>query len=183
MKLRLRRWISKYPETLPASFIAVCFVYFFTRHSGIGISPDSVMYASAAGHLRSHFSFTDFNGMPLVDFPAGYPAWLALFSLIFPGSLLSMAPWLNGALFIGILFLTHLIWKEQNKKTGIFSVLFLLLLACSPCLIEVYTMLWSETVFLFLILLFLVILKYYFETPSPGNLGLLVLVAAIAFVT
>ncbi|MDE3253936.1 MAG: hypothetical protein KGO92_14115 [Bacteroidota bacterium] len=183
MKLRLRRWVSNNPETLPATLIAVCFVYFFTRHSGIGISPDSVMYASAAGHLRTDFSFTDFNGMPLVDFPAGYPSWLALFSMIFPGSLLSMANWLNGALFVGVLLLTQLIWKEQNKTTGIISSLFLLLLACSPCLIEVYTMLWSETVFLFLILLFLVNLKYYLENPTTRNLGLLALVTALACIT
>ncbi|MDE3251690.1 MAG: hypothetical protein KGO92_02715, partial [Bacteroidota bacterium] len=138
MKQRLRRWASNIPETLPATLIAVCFVYLFTRHSGIGISPDSVMYASAAGHLRDGLSFTDFNGMPLVDFPAGYPSCLALFSMLFPGSLLSMANWLNGALFVGVLLLTQLIWKEQNKTTGIISSLFLLLLACSPCLIEVY---------------------------------------------
>lgn len=183
MKLRLRRWVSKYPDTIPAACIAVCFVYFFTRHSGIGISPDSVMYESAAGHLRTNFSFTDFNGMPLVDFPAGYPAWLALCSIIFQGSVLSIAPWLNGILFIGILFLTNLIWKEQNQKAGFFSGLFLMLLACSPCLIEVYTMLWSETIFLFLILLFLVLLKYYFENHSLRRLGLLACVAAFAFVT
>ncbi len=183
MNLRLRRWMSEYPGTLPASFVAGCFVYYFTRHSGIGISPDSVMYEAAAGHLRTNFSFTDFNGIPLVDFPVGYPAWLALFSFVFHSSVLSIVPWINGGLFIGVLFLTGFIWKEQNQQKGIFTVLLLLLLACSPCLIEVYTMLWSETVFLFLTLLFPVVLKYYFEDYSLRRLWFPVLVTAIAFVT
>jgi hypothetical protein len=55
-------FISKHWDALIASIVASAFIYFFTRHSGIGISPDSVNYESAATNIRDHFSFTDFNG-------------------------------------------------------------------------------------------------------------------------
>jgi len=56
-------------------------------------------------------------------------------------------------------------------------------LACSPCLLEVYSMVWSETLFIFLILLFITAFRNYQVSHSVSRLLLAGLVVAIAFVT
>jgi hypothetical protein len=57
------------------------------------------------------------------------------------------------------------------------------LIACSPCLLEIYAMLWSETLFIFLTLLFIVLLKNYFRSYRTSALFFAAIIAAIAFVT
>lgn len=176
-------FISKHWDALIASIVASAFIYFFTRHSGIGISPDSVNYESAATNIRDHFSFTDFNGLPLVDFPLGYPSFLAFISWITGITVLQLAPVLNCFLFSGVILLTSIIIAGYQKTSHIYKAGMLALLACSPCLLEVYSMLWSETIFIFLILLFIVSLHNYFRTQRTFHLVLVALIAALAFVT
>ena len=58
--------------------ISVAFVLYATAH-GVGITPDSVSYASSAQSFASSFSFTQFDGLPLTLFPPGFPAVLGVF--------------------------------------------------------------------------------------------------------
>lgn len=176
-------FISKHWDALIASIVASAFIYFFTRHSGIGISPDSVNYESAATNIRDHFSFTDFNGLPLVDFPLGYPSFLAFISWITGITVLQLAPVLNCFLFSGVIILTSIIIACYQKTSHVYKAGILALLACSPCLLEVYSMLWSETIFIFFILLFIVSMYNYFCTQRVFHLILVALIAALAFVT
>jgi hypothetical protein len=175
--------ISKHWEAAVASIAACTFIYLFTRASGIGISPDSVNYESAASNIRNHFSFTDFNGHPLVDFPLGYPSFLALVSWITGISVLHVAPVVNCFLISGIIFLTSIIIDSFQHRSKWYKIAILSLIACSPCLLEIYAMLWSETLFLFLTLLFIVLLKNYFGTYSAVSLLPAALVVAVALVT
>ena len=183
MKPALIIFISKHWDALLASITIGVFLYFFTRHSGIGISPDSVVYESTATNIRHHFSFTDFNGLPLVDFPLGYPSFLAFTMLLTGLPVLSIAPFINCLLFSGSLLLTSIIISGHQKRSSIYKICFLAALACSPCLLEVYSMLWSETLFIFLILLFIVALRNYQVSHSCSRLLLAALVATLAFVT
>ncbi len=176
-------FISKHWDALIASIVASAFIYFFTRHSGIGISPDSVNYESAATNIRDHFSFTDFNGLPLVDFPLGYPSFLAFVSWITGIPVLQLAPVLNCFLFSGVIILTSVVIAGYQKTSHVYKACILALLACSPCLLEVYSMLWSETVFIFLIMLFIVSLHNYFRTQYGFHLILVALIVALALVT
>ncbi|MEO8174802.1 MAG: hypothetical protein ABI581_17020 [Sediminibacterium sp.] len=176
-------FVSKHWDALIASIAASAFIYFYTRHSGIGISPDSVNYESAATNIRDHFSFTDFNGAPLVDFPLGYPSFLALICRITGITVLQLAPILNCVLFSGVIILTSIIIDGYQKTSHIYKACILALLACSPCLLEIYSMLWSETFFLFLILLFIALFRNYFRTQRIFHLILVALVVAVAFVT
>jgi hypothetical protein len=100
--------------------------------SGIGISPDSVNYESAASNIRNHFSFTDFNGRPLVDFPLGYPSFLAFISWITGVSVLHVAPVVNCFLISGVIFLTSIIIDSFQHKSKIYKIAILSLIACSP---------------------------------------------------
>jgi hypothetical protein len=170
-------------DAVIASIAGCLFIYFFTRHSGIGISPDSVMYESAATNIRSHFSFTDFNGVALVDFPLAYPSLLAFLSFISGATVLHLLPLLNGFLFSGVIILTSVIIAGFKPTSSLYKTCFLALIACSPCLLEVYSMLWSETLFIFLILVFVIAMRGYFKDHSIRNLLVVALVAAIAFDT
>lgn len=183
MKSVITIFIAKYWAALLASSVACAFLYFFTRHSGIGISPDSVMYQSAAVNIRNHFSFTDFNGLPLVDFPLGYPSFLALAILLTGFTVLPMALFINCLLLSGVILLTGFIIRGYQKTSSLYKICFLAALACSPCLLEVYSMLWSETLFLFLILLFIVSFRNYQLSHNTSRLLIVALVVAIALVT
>jgi len=183
MKFSPSIFFSKHWDALLASVVACIFISLFTRHSGIGISPDSVVYLSAANNIRDHFSFTDFNNLPLVDFPLGYPSLLALISFLTRSSVINTVPVLNCFLFSGVIILTSVIIQGYQKTSALYKACFLALLACSPFLLEIYSMLWSETLFLFLILLFVVLMRHYFRTYDVFNLLWVSIVVAVALVT
>ncbi len=183
MKQAFSIFLSKHWDALLASVAACLFIYYYTLHSGIGISPDSVMYQTTAINIQSHFSFTDFNGVPTVDFPLGYPCFLALFSWISRLTVLQLVPVLNAALFSGVIILTSIIIEGYQNRSSLYKILILAALACSPCLLEVYSMLWSETLFIFLSLLFVVAYRNYFRSRSYLQLLLVASIAAMAFVT
>jgi hypothetical protein len=182
MKPSFSIFISKHWDAVLASVAACIFISLFTRHSGIGISPDSVAYLSTATNIREHFLFTDFNGLPLVDFPLGYPIWLAKISFLSGVPVIKIVPALNCILFTGVILFTSLILAGYKKTTPFYKACFLALLVCSPFLLEVYAMLWSETLFLFLIMLFIVALYRYLKTYRLYSLLLVAAIGAVAFV-
>lgn len=183
MRPSISKFFVNHWDALLASAAACAFIYFFTRHSGIGISPDSVSYISTATNIREHFSFTDFNGLPMVDFPLGYPSFLALSILLTGLTPLQTVPVINAFLFCGVIILTSVIIQGYGQKSSFYKIFFLAVLACSPCLLEVYSMLWSETLFLFLVLLFVVAVRNYFRTHGTGRLLLMALIVSVACVT
>ncbi len=183
MKQAFSIFLTKHWDALLASVAACLFIYYYTLHSGIGISPDSVMYQTTAINIQSHFSFTDFNGLPTVDFPLGYPSFLAFFAWISGLTVLQVVPFLNAALFSSVIILTSIIIEGYQNTSSFYKALILAALACSPCLLEVYSMLWSETLFIFLGLLFAVAYRHYFRSHSYRQLLVVACIAAVAFVT
>lgn len=183
MKQAFSIFLTKHWDALLASIAACTFIYYYTLHSGIGISPDSVMYQTTAINIKNHFSFTDFNNLPTVDFPLGYPCFLALSAWVSGLPVLQIVPFLNACLFSGVIILTSVIISGYRQTSPLYKILILAALACSPCLLEVYSMLWSETLFIFLALLFVVAWRSYLNSHSYAKLLLAASVAALAFVT
>jgi hypothetical protein len=64
-----------------------------------------------------------------------------------------------------------------------FRVVVLSILVTSTCLWEVYEMLWSETLFIFLVILFLLVWPWYAKRKGMIALFVFALIAALAFVT
>lgn len=176
-------FLRRHWDALLASVAACVFVYLFTRLSGIGISPDSVHYESTASHIRNHFSFTDFNDEPLVNFPVGYPFFLALLSWLSRTTVLQLAPVLNALLLSGLIFSTSILLNGFREMNRWYKAAILSLIACSPCLLEIYAMLWSETLFLFLTGLALVAFYCYGSRPDLRNVFFAGIVVAVACVT
>ncbi|MGL1797806.1 hypothetical protein ACSTIM_23480, partial [Vibrio parahaemolyticus] len=61
MKEKLNRIFVPYADAWLTSTLASFLIFLFTRHSGIGLSPDSIAYLSTAEHIAQSFSFTDFS--------------------------------------------------------------------------------------------------------------------------
>ena len=123
MKKIIYKLFIHYWDALLASSIAFTFILLFTKHSGVGVSPDSVKYLSAANNIATHFSFTDYTNTPFVLFPLGYPIFLALIQFLFPTSIAQILPVVNGLLFAGIIFMTdHIVQKifPTNKINELF---------------------------------------------------------------
>ncbi len=144
------------------SFI-VFFLGFFLvllRAPKIGLSPDSIVYLSTARNLFAHGNFHSFDGEWLTDFPSGYPIFLSLLMLLTRIDLISSGLVVNGLLF-GLL---NVICLQQAKNSGLpyyLKWLYSVLILFSVALLQIYGMLWSETLFIFCIAVFLVIAQGY----------------------
>ena len=94
--------LSKNLDSLLAALIGFFLVQIFSRHSGIGVSPDSVTYIAATRHMVSGIGFVSFDNLPVVDFPFAYPFFLTVISFLKRLDTLHFGPWLNGIL-LGVL--------------------------------------------------------------------------------
>jgi hypothetical protein len=94
-----------------------------------------------------------------------------------------VVPLLNAFLFSGVIILTSIIIEGYQNRSSLYKILILAALACSPCLLEVYSTLWSETLFIFLGLLFAVAYRSYFRSHGYLQLLIIACIVAVAFVT
>lgn len=165
--LRLLR--LKHIDTIIAAFAGFIIIYAFTRHSGIGVSPDSVVYLSAARNIHAHGAFVDFDNRPLVIFPLLYPIFLSSVMFITTLDPMSFAPIMNALLFALLIYISGRMMERFVNHSRWYQQIALFTLTLSPCLLEIYSMLWSETLFLFLLLLFIIFLNRYLKFPSFKN--------------
>ncbi len=179
----LSPFFKKNTDSILAAFAGAFIIWMFTRHSGIGISPDSVYYSIAAESLRQQGTLTDFNHHPVVEFPALYPLFLASLQLVSGQSLLTIAPVLNALLFAIILLLSGWMMEQFSFRGRLLKIGILSILVFSPSLLELYSMLWSETVFILLLLLFFIALRRYLLSPTLQNICAAACFAALACVT
>src|ERR1700744_4067797 len=149
-------------------FYAIYEIY--TSYSGIGISPDSIMYASTAQNIAQHGNLLTFNGGPIVFFPIFYPVFLSIILFITRVNTVAAAPVINSILFCGVIFMSGLIVTKFKTYSGIYKWLILIAVVLSPALLEIYTYLWSETLFIFITLLFVLAYYQYMQTHSIKNL-------------
>jgi hypothetical protein len=183
MKKNFRKILKTHWDAIIASVVGCFAIYYLTRFGGIGISPDSVGYSVAAINLKEKAALIDFNGLALVDFPAGYPLFLSLQYFLTGVSPILLAPCINSFLYVGVILMSSCIMQSFQGVSRGFRISILILLCSSPCLWEVYGMIWSETLFLFLVLLFMLAWKNYVVQKTIFSLMLFAFVAAYAFVT
>src|ERR1700712_4308704 len=86
-------------DAIPMAIAGFLLIGLLTSHSGIGVSPDSVVYMSVARKIAAHGSLVDFNARPLVVFPAFFPMFLGIVLKITGDDPMKFAPLLNGILF------------------------------------------------------------------------------------
>ncbi|MDO6431588.1 hypothetical protein Q4E93_13370 [Flavitalea sp. BT771] len=169
-------------DSFIAAVIGYLVIQLWARHSGIGVSPDSVVYMSTASNIRHHGAINDFTGSPMMDFPAGYPVFLSGIMLVTGLEPMQFATVLNGLLFGTLIFLSGWMMERFSHHNRVYKIILLSIIMLSPCLLEVYSMVWSETLFLLLSLLFIRTARRYHLTHSIEAMALLGVIAAVACV-
>ena len=180
MKTKFIHFFKTHWDALLASVFAFIWIGFYTAHSGIGVSPDSVAYLSTANHFSESFQFTDYNNLPLVNFPLGYPLMLGLVKLLFFTEVIIAAPILNSFLLAAVLYTSSYLLLQAKVKHAFFRLLILCLILSSPGILEVYTMLWSETVFVLFVLFYIAAFQQYLFTEKINWLLIAATLAAVA---
>lgn len=147
------------------SLIGMAVVLLSTSRYGVGLSPDSVHYISAARSLLMCKGYSHYDGSLFVCWPPLFPTLLAI------AGLLGIEP-LDGARFInafafgliifaaGQLFLKH-IRSRALVLLGIVSILL------SMPLLLVSTMAWTEPLFILFVVLFI---NFLLEFLDEGRL-------------
>jgi hypothetical protein len=170
-------------DAIPVAIAGFFIIQAFCAYGGIGVSPDSVVYISTAQHIHDQGVINDFTNAPLMDFPAGYPVFLSIFIFLTGHGVMSFGAVLCGLLFALLIFLCGWMMNRFSHRSRWYTLILLVIIAGSPCLLEVYSMIWSETLFLVLILLFMIGCYRYFQTHSLRWLLFIGLTAGVACVT
>jgi hypothetical protein len=173
----------KHLDTLIAAIIGGIVIYIFTRYSGVGISPDSIMYASTATNIQAHGSLVTFNKSPLVFFPVFYPFFLAVIQFFSRVDPISAGAVINEFLFASVIFVSGWMVSKFKTYSRIYKWLILIAIILSPALLEIYTFLWSETLFILEVLVFMVAYHHYLKTHSIKTLLIAATVAGIGCIT
>jgi hypothetical protein len=176
-------WAVRNGDSFIAAITGFVLIYLFTGHSGVGVSPDSVTYLSVAAHVHDHVGWIDFHGDPLIDFPAFYPLFLDLVRWVTGMDLLRSAPVVNGLLFAALIYCCGWLMEGFSFRSKIYKWIVLAIIVSSPCLLEIYTMAWSETLFLLLLLLFFYFFRLYLLSRSTRVLVIAGVVAGLSFIT
>lgn len=165
------------------SLIGFILILIFTHHSGIGVSPDSIAYLGVARNINANGVFADYSLRPLVDFPVFYPFFLSIAGFLVRIDLVQVLPYLNGLLFAGIIIITGYLIDSFKGIHKLYKWIILMLIAFSPSLLEIYSMLWSETLFIFLTIVFISAFSAYMKRHSFIGLLLCAAIAAVACIT
>jgi hypothetical protein len=173
----------KHIDTLIAAIIGFIVIHIFTSYSGVGISPDSIMYASTANSIQANGSLITFNGTPLTFFPVCYPLFLGVIQFITGVDGFIAGSVINSCLFAAVIFVTAWMMERFITHARIYKILVLTAIILSPALIEIYSFLWSETLFILEIMLFILAYHHYMRLHSTFSLIMVVIITAVACIT
>ena len=170
-------------DSLIAAIIGYYAIYLFTSYSGVGLSPNSIMYASTATNLQAHGSILTFNKTPLVFFPVFYPFFLGVIQFISRVDPITAGATINSCLFAAVVFTTGWILESFTSHARVYKWLILAAIILSPGLLEIYSFLWSETLFIFESLIFIIAYRHYLQTHTTKALLLAAFITAITCIT
>jgi hypothetical protein len=215
------------------SFIFACIgfyaIYLYTSYSGVGLSPDSLMYASAADSFHAHGNFMTFNKTPITFFPVFYPFFLGIIDFFSNVNPVQAGSMINCFLFAAVVFTSGWImsrfisdhtgfkFSRTYKLAALIAIvpvlvfdyyirdkdwavtayiieaafvighrykwIILAAIILSPAMLEIYSFLWSETLFILEILLFIVAYWKYTHNHKLGALIITGVITAIACIT
>ncbi|CAN5313839.1 hypothetical protein BH09BAC6_BH09BAC6_17370 [soil metagenome] len=180
--MKIPAWLKNY-DTLIASAAGFYLIYLYTKYSGIGVSPDSIMYTSAARSLHAHGSLITFNNTPITDFPVFYPFFLWIILFTTGADPFAAGPVLNGLLYAALIFLSGWMIQRFRPNSWLYKWVMLIAIVLSPALLYIYTYLWSETLFMLIILFFIIACRQYLVKHSISTLLVFGFVAALGTIT
>src|SRR5450432_585586 len=175
--------LSNNLDSFVAALIGFALIQFFSHHSGIGVSPDSVTYLSAARHMGTGKGFTAFDNLPVVDFPIAYPFLLTSISFVTGLDPLQFGPYLNGFLFGLMIYISGSMMNGFEGSSRWYKRILLCCIILGPALQELYSLLWSETLFLNIMLLFILSISKYLRKPDLKWLIISSIICSLASLT
>jgi hypothetical protein len=179
----LKLFPKKNYDACIAALAGFAIIWIYTRHSGIGISPDSVTYLSVARNLRAHGELLDYTESPVIIFPAFYPIFLSIFEWIPGMDPMDFAPVLNAFLFAMVIYTSGWIMESFVFRSKWYKQIILSCIVLSPGLLEIYSMMWSETLFILFLLFFIIALRHYVNSYSITSLLILSVITALSCIT
>jgi len=180
--MQLNRYLKNY-DTFIAAVLGFIAIQMFCSYSGIGVSPDSIMYTSAARSLNTNGTLQTFNHIPIVDFPVFYPMFLGGIMFITHIDPVVFGAILNGLMFATLIYTAGWIMQRFVPTNRVYKWLMLVAIILSPALLQVYSYLWSETLFIVETLFFIVAFRNYLLKHTVNALIIAALIAAIGCVT
>lgn len=162
--------------------IGTGFILILTVRHGPGITPDTVSYISAARSLADGHGFLTYNGEYLVFQPPLYSIILALIKITFSIDPLVSAAYLNALLFGLIVFISGL-FLLKHLKSFILVIMGTVSVLISSAIVQSSLMTLSESLFIFLLLLFIRYVETYQDEPTVYSLLLISVTAALACLT
>jgi hypothetical protein len=142
-----------YVAIILLSLVGVTLVFLSTSRYGVGVSPDSASYISAADSLVSGRGLKCYDGRPYTFWPPLFPLLLAAFGLV--GIDPATAARLLNAFAMGGIALICGIMLSRSLKSTMLVVIGTGAVALSFPLLNVSSMAWTEPVFALLIALFI----------------------------
>ncbi len=180
--MNLRRYITNL-DSLIAACIGFYAIYLYTAYSGVGLSPDSLMYASAADSFQAHGNMKTFTGGTITFFPVFYPFFLGVIQFISRLNAIEAGAMINRFLFASVIFTSGWIMERFISHSRIYKWVILIAIIVSPGLLEIYSFLWSETLFILEVLFFIIAFWKYWHTHSLKALIIVAVITAISCIT
>jgi hypothetical protein len=168
----------RHPGFLFLALLPVFLALYATQPLGLAISPDSVDYLAAARNLGLGRGFVGYTGERMTSWPPLFPAILALFEQM-GFSALGAARLLNALLWGGTTLLAAW-WIASVTRSTVLALLAALWIALSPMLLYYASMLWSEPLFVALVVAALYALTRCLAVPSWTNVILAAVLAGAA---
>lgn len=150
---------------------------------GPGVTPDSVNYISVARNLINGLGFVNYSGDPMVWWPPLYSMVLALVQIIFRIDTLAAAMVLNTFFFALTIYFSGLIFFKSLKDFPHLALFGILSTVLSVSLIPIYVMVWSETLFILLVVFFFLYSENYSQKSNYFSLFVLSLIVSLACFT
>ncbi len=157
--------------------LGAALVLVVTSRHGVGLSPDSAYYLSAARSLAAGNGWTTFEGLPLTTWPPLFSTLLALPTALGVNTFLA-ARVMNALACGGAITVAGLLFRH-TFQSRLLAVLATAALISTP-LVSVSIMAWTEPVFVLLALLLALLLIRYMAEPRTPRLIALCTVAALA---
>jgi 4-amino-4-deoxy-L-arabinose transferase-like glycosyltransferase len=169
---------GRHPGFLVLALLPVLFTLYSTWPLGLALSPDSVDYLAAARSLGLGRGFIGSTGEQITSWPPLCPSILALFQQI-GLSPLGATRIFNALLWGGTTLLAAL-WIASVTRSTALALLAALWIALSPMLLLYASMLWSEPLFVALVVAALYALTRCLAAPSWTNVILAAVLAGAA---
>jgi hypothetical protein len=163
--------------------IGVCTIICTTGRYGAGVTPDSVTYISVARSIADGNGIADYFGNRAILKPPLYPIILAAVSLVFRIDPLLSARFVNAILFGLIIWLSAVLFRKHLRSAFPFVELGTVYVLVSPAIVAVSLQVWSDALFVALVLLCLIFSDMYVEKRNAVSLVLLSSSVALASLT